>query len=228
MTLYTRGYFLILASRGASELRKESPTMVYIVKTTWAGLQGGPGITQMALEANPPGGFMDAATAGDITDAVRTFWQALVSQLPNEVSLTVQPTIDSFVTATGELGPSITGDTVPAVVTGLNTNTYNAAGGYRIRILTDGIKNNRRVRGAIFVVPVGGDQYNNAGSVDSFTISTVNTAQANLRTTLAGLNYDLGVWSRPVGTPPGTGGSFYPTTGLVVSSKAAVLRGRRG
>lgn len=202
--------------------------MVYIVKTTWAGLQGGPGITQMALEPTVPDTFMDAETAGDITDAVRTFWQALVSQLPNEVSLTVQQTIDRYTTATGELVGSITGDTVPAVVTGLNTNTYNAAGGYRIKILTDGIKNNRRVRGAIFVVPVGGDQYNNSGSVDSFTISTTNTAQANLRTALAGLNYDLGVWSRPIGTPPGVGGSFHKTTGLVVSPKAAVLRGRRG
>lgn len=202
--------------------------MVYIVKTTWAGLQGGPGITQMAIDTIDEGGFMDVETAGDITAAVRTFWNALATQLPNEVSLTVQPTIDSFTTATGELGPSITGDTVPAVVTGLNTNTYNAAGGYRIQILTNDIKNNRRVRGAIFVVPIGGDQYNNAGSVDSFTISTVNTAQANLRTTLLGLNYELGVWSRPIGTPPGVGGSFHPTSGLAVSSKAAVLRGRRG
>lgn len=202
--------------------------MVYIVKTTWAGLQGGPGITQMALNPTVEGTFMDSETAGDITDAVRSFWQALVTNLPNEVTLTVQPTIDSYVTATGELGASITGDTVPAAVTGTNTTNYNAAAGYKIKILTDGIKNNRRVRGAIFMVPTGSDVYNATGSVDSFTIGQVNTAQTNLRTALAGLNYNLGVWSRPIGTPPGTGGTFHATTGLVASSKAAVLRGRRG
>lgn len=202
--------------------------MVYIVRTEWAGLSGGPGITQMAFDVTPPGGFIDNETAEDMVNAVRSFWQGLVTHLPNEITLTVSPVVDSYVTSTGELVTSHQSPTSPAAVTGSNTNKYMMAAGYRINVLTAGISNNRRVKGAIFVVPVGSDVYNVTGQVDSFTVGQVNTAAVAFQTALAAINIDFGVWSRPTSPGPSSDGEFHPTTGMVVSTKGAVLRGRRG
>lgn len=201
--------------------------MPFIVRTTWAGLQGGPGITQMAIEADPPGGFIDAAQAQVVVNAVRAFWNSIVSEVPNDVVLTVQAGIDSYSTATGELGPTIVAPTPPSSVTGGSASNYSAASGGKIRLLTAGVKNNRRVRGAIFLVPLGAGAYDGNGSVISSLNATVNTAYATLATALAAENLSLGVWSRPIGAPPGTGGSWYPLTGVQVPTKVAVLRGRR-
>jgi hypothetical protein len=201
--------------------------MVFIVRTTWAGLQGGPGITQMAFESDPPGNFIDATQAQTVVNAVRAFWNSIVSDVPNDVVLTVQPAIDSYATATGELGSTIVAATPPSSVTGGSASNYSAASGGKIKLLTAGIKNNRRVRGAIFLVPLGTGAYDSNGGVVSSLGTTVATAYATLATALAAENLSLGVWSRPVGTPPGTGGSWYPVTGVQVPTKVAVLRGRR-
>lgn len=202
--------------------------MPYIVRTEWAGLSGGPGITQMAFEVTPPGGFIDAAGAQTLVDAVRAFWQGLVTHLPNEITLTVSPVVDSYVTSTGDLTTSIQAATAPAAVTGTNTNKFMMAAGYRIQVRTAGIVNNRRVRGAIFVVPVGSDVYNVTGQVDSFTVGQVNTAAVAFQTTLAAENLDFGVWARPTSPGPSSDGEFHPTVGMTVATKGAVLRGRRG
>lgn len=202
--------------------------MVYIVRTEWAGLSGGPGITQMAFEVTPPGGFLDNETAEDLVEAVRGFWQGLQTHLPNEITLTVSPVVDSYVTSTGELVTSFQSPSSPAAVAGLNTDKYMMAAGYRINVLTAGISNNRRVKGAIFVVPTGSGIFTATGQVDSFTVGQVSTAAVAFQTALAAINIDFGVWSRPTSPGPSTDGEFHPTTGMVVSTKGAVLRGRRG
>lgn len=201
--------------------------MPYIVRTTWAGLQGGPGITQMAIESDPPGGFIDATQAQTVVNAVRSFWQSIATDIPNDVSLTVQPLIDFYVTATGELGGPIAAPTPPTAVTGSSAGAYSAASGGKIKLTTAGIKNNRRVRGAIFLVPLATGAYDTNGSVASALGTSVGSAFATLKTALTALNLQLGVWSRPIGTPPGVGGSFHAVTSVSVPSKVAVLRGRR-
>jgi hypothetical protein len=201
--------------------------VVYIVTTNWSGLQGGPGITQMAMATIDEGGFIDASTADIMVDAVAAFWNSIKSEIPNDVTLTVSGEVESFATATGELGSIITATSPPAAVVGGSALAYSAASGYKINIRTGDVKNNRRVRGSIFVVPSSINVYDNNGNVSSSVASAVATAQATLRTTLAGPNIELGVWSRPKGSPTPSGGSFHPTSGLDVSTKVAVLRGRR-
>jgi hypothetical protein len=201
--------------------------MVLIVKTTWAGLQGGPGITQMALDTDPPGNFIDAAQAQTIVNAVRTFWVDINNEIPNDVTLTVQPSIDSFATTNGELGSTITAATPPTAVTGASVSSYSAASGARIKLATSGIKNNRRVRGAIFLVPLSSNAYDNNGSVASSIGTQVAAAYATLNTALDGVGVSLGVWSRPSEVLVTSDGTWYPVTGVSVNSKVAVLRGRR-
>lgn len=201
--------------------------MPYIVKTHWSGLQGGPGITQMAIESDPPGGFIDAVQAQTVVNAVKQFWTASSLAIPNDVSLTVDPAIDFYVTATGELGTTVVAGSPPTAVTGASAGNYSAASGSKVRLLTSGIKNNRRVRGAIFLVPLTTDAYDGNGSITSTHRSQVVAAGVALSTSLAAENLDLGVWSRPKDGIPGTGGTWYPITGMQVNTKVAVLKGRR-
>lgn len=227
ITRYTGRYFFIVARKGALELRTVR-SMVYIVTTNWSGLQGGPGITQMAMEIiGGGGGFIDDATADIMVDAVAAFWNSIKSEIPNDVTLTVSGEVPMFATANGELGPIYNSASPPAAIVGGSALAYSAASGYKINVRTGDVKNNRRVRGSIFVVPSSINVYDNNGNVSSSVATAVATAQATLRTTLAGPNIALGVWSRPKGSPVASGGTFHETTGLDVSTKVAVLRGRR-
>ena len=200
--------------------------MPYICRTHWAGTSGGPGITQMAFDTDPAGGFLTNADAQIIADAVRAWWLAQNGLFSNDLTLTVDPVIDFYTATDGALGASIVAATPPAAVTGSSADAYSMASGYKVNILTDGIKNNRRVRGGIFVVPAVNNVYTTAGVISSSTISTVASANVALQTTLAASDIDLGVWSRPKGDPP-AGGSFHATTGMTVNTKVAILRGRR-
>lgn len=202
--------------------------MVYIVKTHWAGLQGGPGITQLAFDTIEEGNFLSAESAQDVVNAMRSFWVAINNEIPNDVSLTVDPVIDAFVDATGVLTTSFQAATPPTAVTGASASSYSAASGAKIRLSTAGIKNNRRVRGAIFLVPLSSNAYDSNGSVASSIGTQVASGWTALNASMALEGLTFGVWSRPIGGIPGTGGSFHPLTGMSVGSKVAVLRGRRG
>lgn len=202
--------------------------MVYIVRTAWAGLSGGPGITQLAFDADPVGGFIDASTAQSVVNAVRTFFDAQKAYLSTDTSLTVSPAIDSYDTATGELGSTVVAATAPVTVVGTSPNAYSMASGYKFDLRTAGIKNNRRVRGGLFVVPAVYTAYDTNGGIDTGVRTTANTAAATLLSTLVGLNLDLHVWSRPKESIPGNDGSSYAVTSMAVSTKVAILRGRRG
>lgn len=201
--------------------------MVYIIKTHWAGLQGGPGITQLAFDTEVEGSFISDAQAQVVVDAMRAFWNGINNEIPNDVSLTVNPVIDGFVTATGVLYVSYQAPTPPTAVSGFSSSAYSAASGAKIKLATAGIKNNRRVRGSIFLVPLATNAYDTNGSVASAIGTQVASAWTTFKAALAAEGLELGVWSRPIGGIPGTGGSFHPLTGMSVGSKVAVLRGRR-
>ena len=202
--------------------------MVYIVRTAWSGLSGGPGINQLAFDADPVGGFIDAATAQVVVNAVRAFWNAQVSYLSTDISLLVSPNIDSYNTVTGNLVTTYTAATAPLAVTGTSIAAYSMASGYKINLSTAGVKNNRRVRGAIFMVPSTTNSYDSNGGVDSAVRTAVVAAGVTLSTALAAENLDIHVWSRPTEVGVSEDGSSYPITGMNVNSKVAVLRGRRG
>lgn len=201
--------------------------MVYIVKTHWAGLQGGPGITQMAFDFDPGGSFMTVEQVQEIVNAVRTFWNSINTDIPNDVTLTVDPAVDSFVTSSGNLVTTFVAPVPPSNVTGASASNYSAASGARIRLSTNGIKNNRRVRGAIFLVPLGSGAYDSNGSITGSLNTNVVAAGVTLSASLADEDIHLGVWSRPSEVGVTEDGTWYPITGMSVNTKVAVLRGRR-
>lgn len=202
---------------------------VGIIRTAWAGTSGGPGLTQLAVR-EPSGVFATDASVQSCVNAVRAFWNAIAAQLPNEITLTVQPTVDWYREADSELVGSITAATAPASVAGTDTGSYSMASGYKCNLQTGVIRNGRRVRGSIYVVPAALGVFSTSGTIGSAPRATTNTALATLKSSLNGSGLEWCVWSREfkaTADKPYRAGATAPVTVAEVNEKVAVLRGRR-
>lgn len=201
-----------------------------LVRTNWAGTTGGPGLTQLAIEAITDPHTWDATAAQQAVDAVRAMWSTVSAVLPDNIKLDVSPVVDVYTAATGVLVGSYTAGTVPAQVVGGNASTFMMAAGMKVNLNTGQIRNGRRVRGSVFLVPAAGSSFSADGLVTSTNRNLVNGAFNTLRTTLATNNKQLTVWSRPI--PEGKlygprDGVTTAVTGVETSEKGAILRGRR-
>lgn len=201
--------------------------VVAIVRTSWLGTSGGPGLTQLAIEGITDPHTWDAAAAQIAVDAVRTFWDAIKANMPNELTFTVSPVVDIYTILSGTLVGSYSAATPPTSVLGTDTGTYSMASGAKVNLNTGVIRNGRRVRGGIFLVPMAGLQTTNTGTVASTARTTFNNAVNTMRGTLVAANKQLVVWSRDnTGVEPGNGATS-PVNGVETSEKVAILRGRR-
>lgn len=205
--------------------------MVHIVRTQWSGTSGGPGLTQFAIDLTDASfGPLSTAQAQSAVDATRAFWQSLNTYLPNEILLTVSPVVDYYLVHNGQLAGSVSAPTAPASVLGTHAGNYSMATGPKINLNTGVVRNGRRVRGSIYVVPGGANTYGATGMMDAASRTAFNTAGNNLRTALNAAGLKLGVWSRPVpeGKPKGPrDGAWSDVQALETNEKLAVLRGRR-
>lgn len=196
-----------------------------IVRTRWSGTTGGPGLTQTA--------FRDVTNA-DVTNtqaqaavnAVRAFWEAIKAYLPNEVTLTVDPVVDIYDLISGQLVATTTAGTPPAVVSGTDSSNYPMGAGIKINLQTAVIRDGRRVRGAIFMVPAGGGAYSAAGLVATTPKTTIGTAGSTMRGSFATAGIEILVWSRPTSTTSNDG-DVAIVTAIEANEKTAILRGRR-
>jgi hypothetical protein len=98
--------------------------------------------------------------------------------------------------------------------------------GLKVALRTNTIANNRRVRGAIFVVPCAGDVFDASGAVSSTPRTGWVNAANTLKTALTAAGVDLIVWSRPTNTTSNDGGGSL-VSGFDVPTKGAILRSRR-
>lgn len=205
--------------------------MVHIVRTQWAGTSGGPGLTQMAVDTTDSTfGALTPGQAQSAVDAVRAFWSALSTHLPDEILLTVSPVVDYYLVHNAQLAGSASAPTPPANVTGSSVGVYSMATGPKINLNTGQVRNGRRVRGSIYVVPGGSVTMGPSGMCSASTKTAFNTAGTNLRTALAAGGLKLGVWSRPVAADQPKGprdGAWTDVSALECNEKLAVLRGRR-
>jgi hypothetical protein len=203
--------------------------MVALVRTYWSGTTGGPGITQMAL-LGAAGGIWNPGGEQGAVNAVRAFWDALKTYIPDEVQLTVSPVVDWYDRATGELMGSNIAATPPGVVLGTSATSYAGGSGFKVTWETGQIRDGRRVRGATYVVPCSSGVFTNTGVVSSTPKAAINTAANAMLTALTTNTTPMGVWSRPREAtddlPARAGAAFQVSVG-VCSSKSAILRGRR-
>lgn len=201
--------------------------VVAVVRTGWLGTSGGPGLTQLFIEGITDPHTWDAAAAQIAVDAVRTFWDSIKALLPDEIVLTVSPVVDVYTIATGELVGSYSAATSPTSVVGTSAAVYSMASGMKANLNTGVIRNGRRVRGGIFIVPASSNTMTTNGAVASANRATVNTALNTMRGTLVAANKQLVVYSRPTDTPTVRAGATAPVNAVETSEKVAILRGRR-
>lgn len=204
--------------------------MVALIRTAWSGTTGGPGINQLAVDqVTSSFGPFSAAESQAAVNAVRAFWDGIKAYLPDEITLTTSPVVDVYLSNNGNLAWSSTAATSPASVTGTSTVAYAMPAGLKVNLNTGVIRNSRRVRGSIFVVPAAGA--NTTGGLALGTARTaVNAAGATLMASLATAGLKLQVWSRPLKDANGVitrDGATADVIALETNEKIAVLRGRR-
>lgn len=202
--------------------------MLGIVRTSWLGTSGGPGLTQLVVNRNETDQVVLTTTECQAAvDAVRGFWDAIKALIPNEVTWTVSPVVDQYDWANGALLSSVSAPVPPTSVVATSTSAYSMASGAKVNLNTANIIDGRRVRGGIFLVPLGSNGYENNGTVLSTARTTINTAANTMRTALTTGGLELMVWSRPTSPGPSTDGELSQVTAVETSEKTAILRGRR-
>ena len=202
---------------------------VAIVRTAWAGTSGGPGLTQTAFAQTDPFN-LDATEAQAAVNAVRAFWDGIKGLIPDEVGLTVSPVVDVYNQANGELLSSQSAATAPVLVQGTSTAVYSMPTGVKLNLNTTTIRNGRRVRGAIYIVPISSAIFSAAGVVAGANRTTFNTAGATLMGAFVTAGLKMVVYSRPLKNSLGVvtrEGAHSDVTSIECNEKAAILRGRR-
>jgi hypothetical protein len=197
------------------------------IKARWSGFSGAPGYTVLHFrDFGTDGGGEGSENPGDAEAAanrVRAFFNECASVFPASVKITVESEVDVIESTTGDLVDSIT---VPAMqdVVGMQASPYSAAIGAVVNWRTNGIRNSRRIRGRMFLVPLSAVSFGETGELTSSARGRIADAAAVLSATSG--SPDLVVFARPT-TKGGTDGVVSVVTSSSVPSMGAVLRSRR-
>lgn len=151
--------------------------------------------------------------------AVRAFFDSIKGNFPSDVTWSFPGEYEDVSVETGTL-LGVVATAPPASVVGVGTTAYAAPAGARVRWLTAGIRNGRRVTGTTFLVPLLASAFEGNGTLTSGTITSLNSAAATLRGAT-----NMVVWSRP--TAGGGAGAIQNVTGSDTPDRVAVLRSRR-
>lgn len=200
--------------------------MVQVARVTsrWTGFTGAPGFT--VLHFRDFGGTdITVPDAQAAVDRVYTFFNAIKSLLPAQVTVQVQGEVEAIDEPTGALQDVLVA-TAPAAVVGtaISSNSYAAAVGGVVSWRTGVVRNARRIRGRTFLVPLTTTAFDNTGTLTSTALTTLNAAATALRDTTS--IADLGIYARPT-APGATDGLWALVTGHQVPDMGAVLRSRR-
>lgn len=199
------------------------------VVTNWSGTSGGPGLTQTYFE-DLENDAITLSLAQGAVDAVRAFWNSVAPYLPDEVFLNVSPVVDSYDPVNGDLVGTISATTTPAQVAGTSALGYSMAAGAKVNLLTADIRNGRRVKGAIYIVPATTALLSTNGMASNAVRTIINNAGVTMKNAFVTAGGRLIVWSRPLKDANGNitrNGVSNVLTGFDTSEKSAVLRGRR-
>lgn len=190
---------------------------IHRVSVLWTGFHGAPGYSNFFFSGDGSGG-----NAEEARDRVVAFFNGMNQLLPSDVNYNVEGEVAVLDEQTGAVTDYILVELDPDGGFGTSSGGYSAASGAVVTWNTNGVRNGRRVRGRTFIVPLGGNTYEDNGTLLASTILDIQAAAQEL----VGVNFDsrFGVWSRP-GTSGG--GAFYEVTGFRVPDMSAILRSRR-
>lgn len=184
------------------------------------GVQGSPGAS--VFHFSIAGAVTTAPEANDIAGRVRAFWNAMVTYLCGGLTITVDPSVQTF-DAVGGLLLGVTGAVPPAVITLGGTASLPKANMLGITYRTSTIANNRLLAGRTFVGPLDPGAVTTAGAPVAGAKTALLTAAAALGTGATGSQFVI--WHRP--GPLGQPGGLGPVTSQAAADKLWVLRSRR-
>jgi len=166
--------------------------------------------------------FYTDASAGLLQSSVKTFWNAVRSAMPNNLSI--------LIPAAGEELNAETGAVVGAWSGGVAQNYSGSGGalyaqgvGARVVWNTAGSTGRRRVRGATYLVPLVNTMYSANGTIDDGIVITFQNAGSALVTDMG---TSLIVWHRPT-TTTSNDGVAHPVTSALAVDKVSWLKSRR-
>lgn len=184
--------------------------------SVWSGFTGSPGYTKFRFA-----GGTFAPGVGTLSNAVGAFWDAVHFILPAGVGVSTTPAYKTYDADTGALLDQ--GNDTGAISNWVGTVTgpYSGTSGACLGLDTTTIGGTRRIRGRMFIVPLGGSEYDVNGTLSADAITRLSNAAAGLKSASADT---WAVWRQPV---LGAGGLGAPITGTHVNDRACILRSRR-
>lgn len=178
----------------------------------WTTPGGGTGFSVLHFDIATSG-----ATAQIAANHCRTFYDAIKSVIPNDVTFSFPSEWRDLDDAGNLL--QIRPITPPASVVGTVATGFSRAAGARIDWATGAVVGGRLLRGRTYIVPIGASSFDIDGLLGSATILQLKTAADALISNNA-VGLPLKVWSRKHVQSVSVTGSSVPT-------KGAILRGRR-
>lgn len=160
----------------------------------------------------------DAATAALIAAQIRTFFNSLAPNIPDDVSITFDTEVLDLDLA-GVL-INVWAIAAPAAVVGGSSGEYSRAQGVRFDWVTGAIVNGHRLNGRTYIVPVISAVFDSTGLVESGLIAgftAVGTALINNLNNNAGRS--LEVWSRTHGVEEDVQSASFPRNGAILRTR---------
>lgn len=153
---------------------------------------------------------------------IRTFLNTCSAFVPNGLSFVFPSSVDQFDETTGTLTSTLALTPLTTVTSAAAAGAYAGSAGALIRWVTGSFINGRRVQGRTYLVPMRSPSFGTDGSIDSTTLTSIQTAAAAM---IASFGSDLKVWHRP--SPGGSNGSAVTVNSATVPDVAVVMRSRR-
>lgn len=173
------------------------------------------------------GGVPLSTDANSAAAAVAGFYNAVKAYVSGAITWSIEPTFEVLDVVSG--APTANGavTTIPSPVTGTDSINFPAGVGARVNWVTESIVNRRFVRGATFLVPLGGAAYENTtGAIKAAAQSVfLNAAIAYIAAMSSGSVIPV-VYGRPKKGQI-TGGHTATILGAGVPLTPAGLRSRR-
>ena len=218
-------YFRALALINCHNAQYVNPMgQIMRVALRWNGFVGAPGYSNFYFGHFDRSINIDDADAADACDRVNAFVASIKSLLPNVVQLQVEDECGVLDETNGNLLAVVNGDSGGPQNGTAGTGGYGAASGAVVSWRTARVRNNRRIRGRTFIVPLYSSKYGADGSLDGATSTTLSGAANTLWDNVSDL--DLGVWARS-NNDLFPNGEWAPVTSCNVPDMNAVLRSRR-
>jgi hypothetical protein len=193
------------------------------VKINWSGFTGGPGYTNLHFEPTTAGSITQAMVDSAVNKTA-FFLSAWRTYQPLNLSTSVDTAVAEVDENSGTIQNYWTGPTVAAGL-GQSSGVYAAGSGCCISLYTGDVRNGRRVRGRIFMVPLGNAALEADGTLNSTALTAFRASAAALIDDLDPVR--LTVWVRPFGLPIEINGGAYNVTSYSIKDKVAQLRSRR-